>query len=122
MFTQKNGLAISLAIVWIASALLPLHPLTYAQGMDALAYLKLDGSLSHYALWAGVLTDLMCAFLAIFVNRRWAWLLQAIIVFIYTILLTISQWQLWLHPFGPLLKNLPILAICLYLAQRAHHE
>ena len=111
-----------MAIVWIASALLPLHPLTYAQGMDALAHLKLDRPLSNYALWAGVVTDLMCAYLALFVNRRWAWVSQAIIVLIYTILLTLSQWELWLHPFGPLLKNLPILAICMYLAQRASHE
>lgn len=46
-------------------------------------------------------------------NRRlkWCYLIQLYVIIIYSILLTFIAPDFWLHPFGPLSKNIPILML-----------
>lgn len=46
---------------------------------------------------------------------RWLWLLQLALVGGYTAILSAALPAFWLHPFGPLSKNLPILVLLLLL-------
>jgi hypothetical protein len=107
----------SIAVVWLVSALLPFTPYTYQQSLVALQQLGATGMMATLLLALGIVTDLLCAYCAAFINRPWAWRLQAGIVIAYTVLLSISQPLLWLDPFGPLLKNIPFIALCLFLSQ-----
>jgi hypothetical protein len=43
------------------------------------------------------------------------WRLQIAVMLGYTALITLFLPELWLHPFGPLLKNVPMLAATLLL-------
>jgi hypothetical protein len=52
--------------------------------------------------------------------RRWLYLLQIATIVGYTAIITVALPHYWLHPFGPLLKNLPMLAMlgALWMARR----
>lgn len=43
-------------------------------------------------------------------------------VLFYSLLLSLIDPGFWGHPFGPLTKNLPVLALILLLHQRAQRE
>jgi hypothetical protein len=49
-------------------------------------------------------------------RRRVLWLVQAGLILLYTAIITVRLPEYWLHPYGPVLKNLPILAALLLLA------
>ncbi|HLL18449.1 MAG TPA: DoxX-like family protein, partial [Rubrivivax sp.] len=42
--------------------------------------------------------------------RRWVWLAQLALIAGYTAIITIFLPEYWLHPYGPISKNLPIMA------------
>jgi hypothetical protein len=48
--------------------------------------------------------------------RRRLWAAQALLIAFYTVLITWRLPEFWLHPYGPLSKNLPILAALALLA------
>ena len=43
-------------------------------------------------------------------RARWLWVAQAALVLAYTAIITAWLPEQWLHPFGSVVKNLPILA------------
>ena len=99
-------LSAALIVLWLVSGLVGLA--TPAERTAALlAPLGLPAVLGPLAS----LLDLGLALL-IAIGRRPALVgaLQLGVIVAYTIVLTVAQPALWLDPFGPLLKNLPILA------------
>ncbi|MBY0446662.1 MAG: DoxX-like family protein, partial [Burkholderiales bacterium] len=57
---------------------------------------------------------LLCLLDLLGVQTR-SWRLQWLLVFAYSIIIAIKLPQFLWHPFGPLLKNLPIMALLLML-------
>jgi uncharacterized protein YbjT (DUF2867 family) len=103
----------SLALVWIGSGVvsLGLYP------VDAsLAMLARVGLASSLILYGAALLDIAIG-VAIFAVRRrkWLWRLQLALIAGYSAIIALWLPELWLHPFGPLLKNLPMLAAILAL-------
>lgn len=100
-----------LILLWLGSALAGvLAPVTsYAVVDAALSSLGLS-SRPLALIFSGV--DLLIA-MALLVRWRPRWMsaIQLAVVAGYTILLTVLAPELWLEPFGALLKNLPILAL-----------
>ena len=75
-----------------------------AVGMPAL--------LAPAALYGAAALDIALGILVLSPWRgRWLWLLQIAVVLGYTAILTLRLPEFWLHPFGPLAKNLPYLAV-----------
>ena len=103
----------SLAIVWIGSGVvsLGLYP-----AEDSLAMLARVGLSSTFVLYGAALVDIAMG-VAIFVvqRRKWLWRLQIALIAGYSVVIAFWLPELWLHPFGPLLKNLPMLAAILAL-------
>lgn len=91
------------------------------QSFALLAATGLSGRSAAIALAAGVLVDAACAVLSLWVPhaawRPWVWRLQIIVIAVYTVIVTSALPGFWLHPFGPLLKNLPLLALLWLLAR-----
>jgi len=52
-----------------------------------------------------------------FCRGKWLWRAQLAVMLGYTLILVFAMPELWLHPFGPLLKNLPLAAAILALHQ-----
>lgn len=67
------------------------------------------------ALGAALL-DLALGIAIYLVRRRgWLWRVQIALVLFYTLVITIDLPEYWLHPYGPLTKNLPLLAALVLL-------
>ncbi|HEX2243435.1 MAG TPA: DoxX-like family protein, partial [Gammaproteobacteria bacterium] len=67
--------------------------------------------LATLALYGAALLDLALG-IAILVckRRRLLWIAQVAVIFLYMGIISLRIPEFWLHPFGPILKNLPILA------------
>ena len=109
----------SLVFVWLATALVSLWELN-GQSLQLLAGLD-DATpwLKPALILSGALVDLMLGL--------WLWLRPGHIVYqlalavmlLMTGVATAIDPSLWLHPLGPLTKNVPIAALLLVLARTA---
>lgn len=108
----------SLAIIWLVTGLLSLGIYPEQQSQELLARLDLHGTPARVVLYLAAALNIMLGLLTLFVTHKALWLFQALLVLIYTLL--ISAWlpEYWLHPFGPILKNLAVLAL-LWLLYRS---
>ncbi|HZH42931.1 MAG TPA: SDR family oxidoreductase [Lysobacter sp.] len=102
----------SLALVWIVTALLSfgLYPVEASRAL--LARTGLTGSAADVALYGAAALDLALGLATLFAPRRRAlYALQAALIAGYTVIITIALPEFWLHPYGPVLKNVPLLAM-----------
>ncbi len=100
-----------LALVWIVTGLLSfgLYPLS-----DSLALLEqvgLRGNAATGVLYGAALLDCALGVVTLLAPGRFLWRLQIVLILVYTSIITLTIPQFWLHPLGPVLKNLPILAM-----------
>ncbi|HEU0186432.1 MAG TPA: DoxX-like family protein [Gallionellaceae bacterium] len=116
----------SLASVWLLTALASLaYP--PAASLELLSPLGLTGMAARSALYAGITLDLVMGTLTLTdLGRwqRWLWMLQACTILTYTALIVLFLPDLALHPFGMLIKNIPILAMLwmLWRSENTHKE
>jgi len=113
LHTWLGVMKAALAAVWIVTGLLSLGLYPVERSLALLQDFGLRGAPAVVALYAGAVLDLALGLaLALAPPRQVRWVLCAQFATMagYTILITlrISDW--WLHPFGPILKNLPMLA------------
>jgi hypothetical protein len=107
------ALRYSLASVWLLTALASLA-WPQADSLALLAHTGLTGHAALTALHAGIAVDLLMGILTLLKPgkwQRWLWPTQAIIILTYTVIILIYLPELALHPFGMLIKNIPIFAI-----------
>lgn len=106
----------AVAVLWLVSAVLPALPSVQERGLNELMRFGFDREILMPLMYAAMLLDVLCAYLALCVPRAWAWWLQIALVVGYTILLSVSHTELWYDPFGALLKNIPIVAAMMVMA------
>ena len=106
-------LRLSLAAVWLLTAVASwAYP--QDQSFALLAHVGLSGVVAYSALYAGIALDLVMGILTLVnlrILQKWLWPTQAIVIIIYSAIIAIYLPEYALHPFGMLIKNLPILAI-----------
>ena len=101
----------SLAAVWIVTGVLSLGIFPVDESLALLARLGLHGVLAQAMLYGAAVLDLAVGLALLFApGLRWLWGLQAAVVGGYTVLISVWLPEFWLHPYGPILKNLPLLA------------
>jgi uncharacterized protein YbjT (DUF2867 family)/uncharacterized membrane protein YphA (DoxX/SURF4 family) len=112
-------LRLSLAAVWLATAAVSLGLYPLAQSLDLLARAGVPAALRPAALWGAAALDLVLGVLTLLPlrSRRWLWLLQGGLILFYSAVIAWRLPEFWLHPYGPLTKNLPLLAVLLLLWQ-----
>lgn len=112
-------LRVSIAMVWIIAGVVSLGLYPVEESLALLARTGLTGSPAYIALYGAAVLDLLlgaATLLSAFVIRRRAlWLTQIAVIVGYTAIITVALPELWLHPFGPVAKNLPLLAALLLL-------
>lgn len=109
----------AIALLWLWSGLQPM--LTAPE--ESLELLKQVGFQTAYQKPIFYLASLMDIALGILCFTRWQgyarfWMIQIILVMAYSMIIAFALPQMWLHPFSPLIKNLPILAILYFLYQQ----
>ena len=108
----------SIALVWIWTGIVSLGLFPRADSLALLARTGITGVFANVALYAAAALDLVLGAATLLLRRRqWLWLAQFALILGYTIVITIKLPEFWLHPYGPILKNLPLLA-CIVLLYR----
>jgi uncharacterized protein YbjT (DUF2867 family) len=125
------GLALPLmnaaaAAVWIWTGLVSLGLYPVAQSLQLLSDFGLHGAMALLALYTAAALDLALGVLTLAARgrlRRWTLACQLLLITAYTVMISATMPHWWLHPFGPLSKNLPMLAvIALLLAREQQRE
>jgi uncharacterized protein YbjT (DUF2867 family) len=105
-------LRMTIAFVWIFTGIVSLGVYPADQSYALLARVGLTGWTASVALYGAALLDIALG-IAIFIvrRRRFLWIAQAALILAYTVIITVKLPEFWLHPYGPILKNLPMLAV-----------
>lgn len=104
-------LRISIAAVWLVTAWISAFVYPEKESVALLAPLGITGDIAIFAVYCGAMLDAAIG-LAVLILPPAAWLgwLQATIIFSYSLLIAWKLPQFLSHPFGPILKHLPMLA------------
>jgi uncharacterized protein YbjT (DUF2867 family) len=103
----------SIAAVWIFTGIVSLGLYPVADSYALLARVGVTGMLAAPMLYGAAVLDVLFGIGTLVLARRWRhwlWLMQIATILCYTALITWRLPEFWLHPYGPLLKNLPMLA------------
>ncbi len=109
-------LRLTLAFLWIFTAALSFGLYPVQESLRLLAPFEFSTHTAYAALYAGAVFDLLCGLLTLCYPRRALWVVQIALIAVYTVLISFWLPHWWLHPFGPVTKNLPILALLVLLA------
>ena len=113
----------SLVVVWLGTALVSALDYLGLSGLNHEGARLLDqggiGDARWQALliWSGLLADLALGLALLLRPGRAIYLSALLLMTAMTVIGTALQPTLWLHPLGPLLKNLPIAAMLWFLLQ-----
>lgn len=105
----------SLAFLWIFTGLTSIF-LSPEIGYELLANADITGSIADIAVYAGGILDIVLGlWLITSVKTQLCCIVQISIISIYTVLLTFIDASFWLHPFGPITKNFPIIVLIAFI-------
>lgn len=113
----------SLVVVWLGTAVVSALDYLGLSGLNHEGARLLDqggiGDARWQALliWSGLLADLALGLGLLLRPGRAIYLSALLLMTAMTVIGTALQPTLWLHPLGPLLKNLPIAAMLWFLLQ-----
>ncbi|ARP93838.1 SDR family oxidoreductase [Bordetella genomosp. 13] len=108
--------AVAFVWLWTAAVSLGLYPIS--NSLDLLRRTGMPEALALPALYGAALLDLCFGVLTLAwrgTRRRWLWLAQMALILGYTLIITVRLPEFWLHPYGPLSKNVPMLAVLVLL-------
>lgn len=105
----------ALAAVWGVTGLLSLFAYPVAESLALLARVGIGGACGLATLYGAATLDLVFAAATVLRPSHRLWLAQVALVLAYSVIIAWALPEFLVHPFGPVLKNLPILAILLVL-------
>jgi uncharacterized protein YbjT (DUF2867 family) len=111
-------LKISIAFVWIFTGITTIFLYPFHSSYILLHQLEIDGHLATIILYSSAIIDFILG-LALLLNYRLKiiGLIQIVIIFCYTALITVFLPEQWVHPFGAISKNLPLIIATVILIQ-----
>ncbi len=109
---------LTVAALWIIAGVVSMGPYPVEKSLALLASIGVPTALGPLLLYGASAVDLAFGILILLPRRpAWLWTAQITVVLVYTAILSWRLPALWLEPFGPVAKNLPILALLLLLKQ-----
>lgn len=103
---------LSLAMLWIVTGIVSLGVYPVQDSYALLEQAGVPQAVQPLALQAASWLDIALGGLILMSRRlRWVWAAQASLILVYTAIITWRLPEFWLHPYGPILKNLPLLAL-----------
>ena len=104
-------LRVSIALVWIATSVVSAGLYPVEQSYDLLERTGVPRALGPLMLYGAVGLDLLLGVATLLLaRRRWLWLAQLGLIGFYSVVIAFKLPEFLLHPYGPLTKNLPMLA------------
>ena len=119
MQSELNRLVVAskyvLSFLWIFTGITSMF-IAPETGYEILAGAQITGLLAELAVYGGGLLDIA---LGIWILTSYridvCCLAQIVVIIIYSLLLTLIAPVFWLHPFGPLTKNFPIIMLIVFI-------
>jgi uncharacterized protein YbjT (DUF2867 family) len=109
-------LRVCVAGMWFIAAIVSAGPHPVANSVTLLETIGVPAPFAAPVLWSAVALNLLFGIITLWPRRpRWLWTAQIMVVLTYTLIISWRLPELWLEPFGPVAKNLPILALLLLL-------
>lgn len=105
----------SLAFLWVFTGL---TSITFSPeiGYQILVSAKITGSLADVFVYAGGALDIILGlWLLTSFKIKLCSIVQIAVIGLYTVLLTVIDASFWLHPFGPITKNIPIIVLIIFV-------
>lgn len=114
-----NYLYLSLAVLWLYSGIVPIL-FSQAESLAMLSQLGVNEAFQAALFLMASVIDIIFGLLILsrYRSQSWLWLSQLIIVIGYSIIIGVGLPENSVHPFAPLIKNVPIIALLLYLFQQ----
>nr|HBZ08226.1 short chain dehydrogenase [Massilia sp.] len=101
----------SIVAVWLITAIVSFGLYPVEASYDLLARTGIPPMLQPLMLYGAASFDLLLGLgIAFLPRRRWLWLAQLALISFYTVVIAWKLPEFLLHPYGPLTKNLPMLA------------
>jgi hypothetical protein len=101
----------TLATVWLVTGVLSLGIFPQQESLELLGHVGMHGAFATAMLYSSAVLDIVLGVFTVARPSRMLWRSQAALVLAYSIIIAFYLPWYWLHPFGPVLKNLPILLL-----------
>ncbi len=120
VFPQLFAL-LAISFIWVWSGISSL--ISWDISLELMKEIGAGYQLAAFFTCLGSITDIVLA-LAIFnsKHRKKVIVLQVGVMLTYMLILSIYSPHYWIHPFGVLSKNIPLLALSYYLYKRHSHS
>ncbi|MCU7837819.1 MAG: SDR family oxidoreductase [Candidatus Thiodiazotropha sp. (ex Troendleina suluensis)] len=117
LYFLRPILRLSIAFVWLFTGIISILVVPIETSYTMLSKAGINGLFAPLMLYSAATIDLLLGIATLFRYRTsWTGWTQISIVLLYTLIITISQPEQWIHPFGPVTKNAPfILAILIMM-------
>lgn len=109
--TDRRLIRLTLAAMWLATGALSLGIYPRADSLSLLERVGLHGTTALITLYLAAALDIVLGLLTLFRPSQFLWQAQAMLIVAYTLIISLWLPEFWLHPFGPILKNLPVLML-----------
>jgi len=98
-------------VVWIFTAIVSAFVYPAAESYELLARTGIPAEWRPLMLYGAAGLDLLFGLgILLLRKRRWLWLAQGALIGFYTVVIALRLPEYLVHPYGPLTKNLPMLA------------
>lgn len=103
-------LRFSIALVWIATGIISFGVYPVSDSYALLARAGISDAFAPVMLYGAAAFDLALGIAILFIHNKWIWRIQISLIIFYTAIIAWKLPEFVTHPYGPLLKNLPMLA------------
>ncbi|MES9905060.1 MAG: SDR family oxidoreductase [Sedimenticola sp.] len=106
----------SIAFVWIFTGIISVFVVPTEVSFTLLTKAGVTGLFAPLILYGASATDILIGLAVLTRHRpRLVGWLQITVIILYTLIITASQPEQWIHPFGPVTKNIPMIASILVM-------
>lgn len=114
LFFLRPLLRLSIAFVWIFTGIVSAFVFPVEQSYALLARVGIEGIWAPVMLYGAALTDFALGVATLAAWRlHWIAAIQIAVMALYTLIITFTQPEQWIHPFGPISKNVPLIVATL---------
>lgn len=112
LFFMPPLMRVTLAFIWIATGIISAFIYPESESLAMLAQLGVTGSVAKFVLYGAAALDILLGLFTLSHRflRPTLWL-QAVVILGYSLIIGCCLTQYLWHPFGPVIKNLPILLL-----------
>ena len=105
----------SLAFLWVFTGLTSIY-FSPEIGYEILASANITDLMADFSVYAGGALDIVLGlWLLTSVKAKLCCIVQVATIALYTLILTVIDASFWVHPFGPITKNIPIIVLIIFV-------